>query len=229
MPVEIANMDTNSVHLIVNTDGFTIRFGDLGVTRDNIELGSRHKLVQVSLTLLTRPTRSYRDIMVGPLFLHPIWYRERRNRKVQLPNYDEALGEFVQRFARERTHEIRFIFTFSDRYRAKIDTYVEPGERSQFQDELLEAVDSLWGPSGDRGPDLCRVHPGFVHIPRIYDNAVVTTYRPSQLTPTAGGLLSYSPDVVERERSRFDTIFDTNSRGQEEELRILRESIRNLW
>jgi hypothetical protein len=195
----------------------------------NEELRSRLELIQASLTLLTRPTHSYRATIVGPLFLHPVWYMERRNRKVQIPNYDEALANFIQQYGRDRTHEIRLIFTFSERYRAKVDLYVDPSERGRFQKELLEAVDALWGPIGDRGPDLCCVHPGFLHIPTIFDNAVITTYRPSQLTPTSEGLLSYSSDIVRRERSLFDTIFDTCSQGQEEELKKLKEHISKLW
>lgn len=194
-----------------------------------IELRSRRELVQASLGLLTKPTQSYRSAIVGPLFLHPIWYRERRNRKVQLPDYDEKLAEYIMNWGRERTHNIRLIFTFSERYKAKVETYVKQQERAKFQEETLAAIELLWGSLGEKGPDLCCVHPGFLHIQTIFDDALIATYRPSQLTPTAGGYLSYSSDVVRRERSRFDTIFDASSQGQEQELETLRSKIKSLW
>ncbi len=193
------------------------------------ELQSRRDLVEAALKLLQRPTKAYRASIIGPLFLHPDWYKERRNRKSQLPDYDSALGRHILKYGKERNHDIRLMLTFSDRYRAKISEYIQPNERQRFQEEMLKAVDDLWGENGDCGPDICCVHPGFIHIQMIFDSAVITTYRASQLTPTGGGLFSSSPDAIIRERAQFDTIFDTSSQGQSLELAKLHDKIKNIW
>lgn len=197
--------------------------------QDFLELKSRRELVQTSLSLLVRPSQSFRATIVGPLFLHPPWYVERRNRKIQLPNYDVTLAEYVRTRALSRTHEIRLIFTLSERYRTKVEAYVKPQERRMFQESLLEAIEGLWGSSGNRGPDICCVHPGFLHIQSIYDTAVITTYRVSPTSPIGGGLISYRDDAIERERARFDNVFDSCSNGQEEELKKLMAHVKKLW
>ena len=199
---------------------------DTGNVKD---LRSRRELIQASTGLLTAPTRSYRASIVGPMFLHPHWYMERRDKKVSYPNYDSILLRHIRQFGAERTNEIRFIFTNSERYRAKIEAYIEPSERLRFQTDLLKAIDSTWGLNGERGPDLCCVHPGFLHIQILFDNAVIITNRPSQMVPTAGGILSYSQDVIERERALFDNVFDSCSGGQHAELNKLRTHVENLW
>jgi hypothetical protein len=198
-------------------------------TGNSKDLRSRRELIQASSALLTMPSRSYRASVVGPMFLHPSWYMERRDNKVSYPNYDDILARHIKQFAAERTNEIRFIFTNSERYRAKIETYIEPTERLRFQTDLLHAIDSTWGVKGERGPDVCCVHPGFLHIQILFDNAVIITNRPSQMVPTAGGILSYSQDVIERERALFDSVFDSCSGGQHVELNKLRTHIQNLW
>jgi hypothetical protein len=193
------------------------------------DLRSRRELIQASIGLLTAPSRSYRASVVGPMFLHPSWYMERRNKKVTYPNYDTVLSQYIKQFAVERTNEIRFMFTKSERYRAKIEAYIEPTERLRFQTDLLEVIDATWGSDGERGPDVCCVHPGFLHIQILFDNAVIITNRPKPMIPTAGGILSYSHDVIERERGTFDNVFDSCSDGQQAEVDKLRTHIQNLW
>lgn len=192
------------------------------------ELKSRRDLVETALDLL-QSTASFRVAAVGPFFLHPPWYAERRNMRIQIPNIDEPLSGFVFEQCRERSYQIRFIFTLTSRYREKVDEYVEPNERGLFQSHLLEAINLLWGEYGERGPDICCKHSGILHIPMIFDKAVITTYRASEMTPTVDGIISYAPDVVDRERALFDSFFDGSSRGRKEELEILRNNIRQLW
>ena len=64
-----------------------------------IHLHTRREYVECPLSEL-RKTTSYRAIMVGPFFLHPDWYVQKRNKSVQIPNYDSELLKFMPQEAR---------------------------------------------------------------------------------------------------------------------------------
>ena len=71
-------------------------------------LRSRREYVYKCMELLSG-TRTYRGTVVGPLFLHPIWYSERRAERRQLPDYEHAVWEFILRECRQRNSDIRLI------------------------------------------------------------------------------------------------------------------------
>lgn len=192
------------------------------------DLQSRLVLVQTALSLL-RESKSYRSTIIGPLFLHPESYAKQRNRFVQIPNYDASLQSYIMKYSDIRCHNIRIILTNRDRYRKKIEKYITNSEKGKFQENLLRAVNDVWGENFEKGPDICCANTGFFEISMIYDDQMISTFRAAPQIPTEGGILYKDEDVVQRFRARFDTIFNGISRGQENEVKSLVSFIKNLW
>jgi hypothetical protein len=192
------------------------------------ELSSRKEYVETALSLLRGTHKTYRATVVGPLFLHPAWYVQRRAKSAQLPDYESEVHRFIS--ARPaRTHDIRLILRNCDRYRDKVDQFVRKEERSFFRDCLLKAIEEMWGQNGERGPDLCCVDTGYLRVELIFDNGMIASHRGGPKSPISGGQLWRDPEVIRNERARFDAVFDGSSRGQASELDELRNFVVNLW
>ena len=192
-----------------------------------IVLISRKDLVENAIRLITNDNHSYRNITVGPLFLSPNWYFARRDEKVSIPNYDKYLFDFIKNATFKRNHDIRIMFSLSQRYKEKIERYVDKSERKMFIDELIKNIDQIFGEN--RGPDICCCHTGYSNIDMIYDRAYISTFRQHQNIPTSMGVLYHNQYMVDNARMRFDSIFDTNYKGQNNELQNLKEFISRLW
>lgn len=200
----------------------------LSVQSEIIDLTSRLELVQKAIDLLKK-NNSYRTMVIGPLFIHPEWYADRRDSYVQIPNFDTIFYQYLLKSTRNRNHDIRIILTNGERYITKVNKYVKKNDRKKFQDDLIKSVYKIWGDSFSRGPDLCCINTGFSDINMIFDDNVITTYRPAPHIPTGGGTLYNNTEFVHRCRSRFDIIFDASSGGQQNEIKTLIKFIENLW
>jgi hypothetical protein len=194
-----------------------------------ITLASRFALVNKAIEHLNEQNQSYRNITVGPLFLNPEWYTLRRNEKVSIPNFDVKLFEFIKQKSSERNHNIRIMFSLSNRYKSKIDLYVGNSERSKFVSDIIENVYNIFGSNFDKGPDVCCCHTGFSNIDMIFDHAFIATYRPNQDIPTDQGYFYDNIYMVENARMKFDRIFDNNYRGQKLEIQKLISFLKELW
>ena len=193
------------------------------------DLSSRLEFMKTSIKLLSRSKGFLRMTSVGPLFLHPNWYVELRNARVQLPNLDSSLRSFINKYASERTHDIRLIFRNVARYREKVDRFVACSERTRFIDDLIATTFKLWGRSGEHGPDLCCADTGFMQVELIFRGGVIVSHRAGAEAPISGGRLYRDADEIENQRQKFDTIFEGCSRGQLAEVDALRRFIENIW
>jgi hypothetical protein len=166
---------------------------------------------------------------VGPLCLHPNWYFERRDQITKLPNMDRPVQEFIRANADKRTSKVRLTFRNAPRYVDKINEVVRPSERDKFIQEVLEIIDQIWGKEAEKGPDLCCLDTGFLHIPTIYKRVAITSSRTGASTPIQQGALYLDRDIVELEKQRFNDIFDANNRGLKQELDVLKTYVQGLW
>lgn len=196
-------------------------------TKGRRRLGSRREYVLACMDLL-RSTKTYRATVVGPLFLHPIWYSERRAERRQLPDYERSVYDFVIRHCATRNSDVRIILRNTARYLAKVDELVKRQERSRFKADVLDRIDEVWG-DGTRGPDLCCHETGHMRVEIIFDGAFIESYRPGPNAPLAGGRLSADIDEIADARARFDEVFDGSSRGQLAEINKLKAFVRELW
>lgn len=192
-------------------------------------LHSREEHAAQAIEQLERGPQTLRATWVGPLFLHPQWYFDRRNADTQRPHIDIALLEYLRRIDVRRSHAHRLICRNAARYRAKIDRYVLPPERDRFIADVLSNVDELWGNDGERGPDLCCIDSGFLKVELIFDDSMIVSHRAGPTAPLSGGTIISDPDSILAERVEFDAVFDGSSRGQFRELQELRHFVRTLW
>lgn len=174
-------------------------------------------------------SKSYRAIIVGPIFLHPNWVFERRNKISSTSSYDDKLYEFVMSKSLRRNHNIKIILRNTERYKTKLDKLVLPEERERFKQDVLLAIDALWGMNNEKGPDLVCSNVGHFRIDVIFDNAVVSAARLSDSRPVSGGMLSLSKQDHQVQTQFFDQVFNELSEGNSIEVNKLREYVRVLW
>jgi hypothetical protein len=165
---------------------------------------------------------------VGPLCLHPDWCQDRRDSMTKLPNMDRPIREFVRAHSHERTSKIRLVFRNAPRYRDKVNEVVREHERERFKADVIDAIDTIWG-QYDRGPDVCCLETGFLHIPVIFKNVAITSSRTAANSPIQEGAIHLDKEVVELEKGRFNKLFDSNFRGLSVELGVLKDFIIGLW
>lgn len=193
------------------------------------KLPSRRAYMDKLINLLEINKNRYRAVIVGPLFLHPDWVLKRRNASSSTRSYDDKLFRFILANTNERNHDIRLILANRKRYKTKVDKLVLEGEREKFIEDMLAAVDLVWGGEGEKGPDLLCSDVGHFRIDVIFDHAVVSAARLSPDRPLNGGVLSYSKTEIEFQTETFDQVFDELSEGNAVEVQKLREFIMNLW
>ena len=192
-------------------------------------LEDRRAFVRALVSHVEASPSSCRAQVVGPLFLHPPWWVQRRDNSSTLPDFDRALLAYIRRMCGSRkNHDIRLVFTLTPRYRDKVKNYLEPDELQVFKTDLLAQIDELWGVESDRGPDAICLDTGFYQIDYIFDDVLMSQSRLSPGTPTEGGWQYVDPDLVDRARSRFDRVFDSNWRGHAAEIDHLRTHIVGL-
>jgi hypothetical protein len=192
-------------------------------------LQSRRHYVECAMTLLNKTGDNYRATVVGPLMLHPDWYFERREKSIQLPNYEKRVFQHLCELGSHRLNSVRFIFRNADRYKEKVDAYVYPDERARFIDDVCSSIDTFFGTNGEKGPDVCCVDTGFFLVELIFKDGVLQSRRKSSTTAIDGGTVYYDKDIIIQERSRFDTAFDSCSKGRQHELNELKQFVQGIW
>lgn len=200
-----------------------------GDNRNLVSLTDRTSHAEQAISLLAKQPQTFRCTYVGPLFLHPDWYFERRNADTHRPHIDSALFDCLRQTGFARRHDIRLILRNSPRYRAKVDRYVDSSERSRLIEDVLATITLVWGKHGEQGPDLCCVDSGFIRVELIFDHAMIVSHRAGPLAPLTSGTLITDPEEIDTERAQFDAIFDGSSRGQYRELSSLRAFVEHLW
>jgi transcriptional regulator with XRE-family HTH domain len=173
------------------------------------------------LTSQLAKAETFRAQITGPFFCHPERYFRLKASEIQYPDFDKELKERLGGLV-SRTTNIRLIISNSERYLEKVRARTSITERDDFFRECLRGVDQIWGKDNTKGPDLCCSYLGSIHIPYIFDDSVLIQHRSNPMAPTVGGDFVSESALVEMERNRFDSIFDSNSVGQSGEINKLR-------
>ena len=119
------------------------------------------------------------------------------------------------------------IFTNTRRYEVKVKDILTPSEYNRFFKDVLENMRIVWGEYAERGPMLCCVDPGYMHIITSADNCAIITQRAGIMDPTHQGYITTNKDEIGRINQSFDDIFNYNYSTQELELKKLEEFIRS--
>jgi hypothetical protein len=191
-------------------------------------LGSKYAFFAEACARISR-TMSFRATFVGPVFLFPPWMIEKRNRFKHTPNFSVAVRRFLQDAKAWDYESVRLILRNADRFAVDYGRIVKGADRNRLVQDMLQAVTVLWGENGDEGPPIRCIDPGYLHLPHIFDDAVLVGTRPSAGAEVDGGWIETSADVVARERDRFDNVFDRVEQSQSEAIEKLQSFLRTMW
>lgn len=191
-------------------------------------LGSKYAFFAEACSQITR-TDSFRATFVGPVFLLPQWMVERRNVQRHTPNFSVAVRRFFDSLGEQQYSNVRIIMRNSSTFIKEYEPMVQPNEKKKFINDMLIEAQKLWGNNGEKGPHLCCINPGYLYLPHIFDSAVLTATRANAKAPVDGGWLDSSLEVTEREKDRFDKVFDGAQQGQSSALKILQDCIKKYW
>ncbi|UAB72684.1 helix-turn-helix domain-containing protein [Vibrio sp. SCSIO 43132] len=191
-----------------------------------IVLDSRTQFVNRAYDLLGQSS-SFRALITGPFFCHPDVYFKQKSKKLHYPDFDFRLKEFILSH-KERNHSIKIMLSNSKRYEEKVFGYIDKEIRKEFFSECIREVDKIWGVDRDQGPDLCCSYVGHYHIPYIFDDTSLIQYRSKHNSPTRGATEYNDAAFVKAEKSRFDSIFCDESKGQYEEVEMLISHFKKL-
>lgn len=192
-------------------------------------LENRSAYLEAAIDELQKTEFTYRSIYVGPLFLHPLWYHKLRDARFGTPNYDVVVAEYLKNISKARSEQTRIILRNSPRYVEKVKELVPSGMLAKLRDDILAAIETLWGRDASKGPLICCMDTGILRIPLIHDKSCVIAVRSAVLSPINSGYLLTNKDDVEAEREMYDTLFDESTRGRRIEVSTLATYIDGLW
>ena len=166
---------------------------------------------------------------MGPYFLAPKWYRERVNANCNHEDFDSKFFKFVrEKSSADINKNIKLIFTNTRRYEVKVKSILTPSEYNRFFKDVLENMRIVWGEHAERGPMLCCVDPGYMHIITSSDTCAIITQRAGIMDPTHQGYITTDKEEIGRINQSFDDILNYNYSTQKIELQKLEEFIRNM-
>ncbi len=191
-------------------------------------LGSKYAFFAEACSQLSH-TSSFRATFVGPVFLLPNWMVKRRNIHKHTPNFSVAVRMFFNTMDDAKGLNVRLILRNSPRFLKDYGRFIEKNERRKFIDDMLVEVNKLWGENANRGPQICCVDTGYLYLPHIFDHAFLVATRKAANTPVDGGRIDTSPELIQREKDRFDLVFEGANQSQTEAISILKKYISNFW
>ena len=191
-------------------------------------LGSKYAFFAEGCSQLSH-TYSFRATFVGPVFLLPDWMVKRRNIRKHTPNFSVAVRRFFDAMDDVQALNVRIILRNSPRFLGDYGRFIEKRERKKFIDDMLAEVDKVWGENANRGPQVCCVDTGYLYLPHIFDRAFLVATRKAANAPVDGGWMDTSPTVIQREKDRFNLVFEGADQSQTEAISILKKYISNFW
>ena len=219
MPTKLADY---ALQTYINKQTFrSVKFAELNIH-------NRDELIDAYIKSLEN-TMSFRNILTGPLFLSPKWYRERVMANSTHQDFDSIFYSFVKENSRDSVNtNIKLILRNTPRYFAKIQEYLSIDEYNTFFSEVLQRIDELWGTDGSKGPLLCCVDPGYMQLLTISDSVGITTHRLGVNEPTRQGYITHDKDEIRKMKDTFDSMFEFNYTSQIEEIEKLKHFIKSL-
>lgn len=167
-------------------------------------------------------TKSYRTMVMGPYFLSPDWFLERKNLD---RNYKDFELYFYNFLLDNNSETIKIISTNTKRYGYKILPYLEDNERKRFVTDVKKKINKLWPNNNSKGPMLCCFDPGYLHIITVSDQLAIITQRLGYEDPTTHGFYTSDTDQLEYIRNEYDGLFDHHHSGNDQEILTLIEFI----
>lgn len=199
-----------------------------GVIYGKLNITNRKDLISAYIQSLDH-TEGFRNMVMGPYFLSPKWYRERANANCNHEDFDSLCYKFVKdRSGKEINRNIKFIFTNTHRYEIKVKDILTPSEYKRFFNDVSENIKEIWGENAEKGPLLCCVDPGYMHIITSSDRCAIITQRAGIMEPTHQGYITTDKEEIEKINQNFDDIFNYNYTSQKMELQKLIEFIREV-
>ena len=199
-----------------------------GVIYGKLNITTRKDLLGAYVQSLNG-TESFRNMVMGPYFLSPKWYRERVNANCNHEDFDSKFFDFIiEKTNKEINENIKLIFSNTNRYEMKIKQILTPREYKTFFEEVLYNMKLVWGEDAERGPMLCCVDPGYMHIITSSDNCAIITQRAGSLDPTHQGYITSDREEIVKINKNFDDIFNYNYSTQKLELQKLEKFVRSF-
>jgi len=123
----------------------------------------------------------------------------------------------------------RIILRNTPAFLADYQGLVGPDEKKLFVTDMLDQVTAMFGNNSEIGPQITCVDTGYLYLPHVFDNAVLVATRAGPNAPVDGGWIDISIDAINREKDRFDKVFDGTGQNQHQAVQQLRDFINGFW
>ena len=192
-----------------------------GVVYGKLNIVTRSDLMDAYVKSLEN-TESYRNMVMGPVFLSPKWYRDRVMANGKHKDFDSLFFKWVLEHTDFRvSNKVKLIFTNTVRYEIKTKEFLTPSEYEKFKNGVLDNIARLWGTNFEKGPQLCCVDPGYMHIITTSDTCAIITQRAGITEPTHKGYITTDISEIDKISKNFDEIFLYNYTSQDKEIKKL--------
>lgn len=158
----------------------------------------------------------------GPSCFHPDWFyvlqAAAEARGGPTSPGSSRMDRALQRLLTEPAHRrVDVVLRSSPTYAAKAATVTRnPRLLDVLKAETVERIEEFYLRTPRRQRITC-IDIGFMRLPYIFEDCVITAQRESDVGPVSGAIVSYDPEVVAFERRSFTLLFDTIIRPTEHE------------
>ena len=191
-------------------------------------LKDRKAYFDKAVELLRENPTTYRSVIEGPIFLHPLWVVKIRNEKYKksMPNYDTVVKKYLRKHS--NPNSVKFIIRLSNRYKEKLDSLIPDEKKKAFKDEMIQIVTNYFSFSKECPQILCQ-RTGFISVSEIYDNAALESDKSKEDQPLKKGWLHKDERFVQAKKNDFDRIFQWNFNDNQEAVNQMIKFYKNLW
>lgn len=193
-------------------------------------LPNRRKYKEYVADLLSKNPIELKAMIIGPLFLHPEWFINKRIQKLRGVSFTKHLIDYLNFNVKKPNSDIRIIVRNSIRYSSAIRPLISSNEelmllkRAMYSN--LESLSKMLHQYNSFS--FACFDPGYYQGIIISENECCKYHRNEEDTQINGGYIFYDPQTLEFENNRFDEIFDSNFRGIDKELEELEKFIKRL-
>jgi len=169
--------------------------------------------------------KSLRAIIVGPHFLHPDCFIERRINKENRQSFSLALRTYLEKSLNMPDRDIRLIIRNNDRYLKYLEDFIKFDEIDFLIKEMNINLNNI---INDKSIKICCKDVGFFDGVIITEESYYKYARTSEFTPIESFYQSKDPQKIEMEKAHFDKTFNANYKGKDNEIATLKSYIMSL-
>ena len=178
-----------------------------------VPLPTRKEYNDAVIEAIESNPKSLRAIIVGPLFLHPMWIIERRLEREPRKSFSLALRNYLKDSLYEDDKDIRFIVRNSKRYPQFIKELVEKHEVEDLIEEMKSALHEIFSRQRSHSTiGFCCMDPGLSQI-IITEKFCFEPNRDTDLSPIDSGNRFEDPTYIRMRKTQFERRFDKNFKG----------------